>query len=151
MSLRAKFPNAQFSPPATEQSIAETESALGITLPEGLRNFYLECDGFREDRGNAKYLFSLVEDDYVGSLVTMTRYYWNEFNVPNFKPFVFFGSSSGDDCWGLNWQHPHEIIAYHHHMGDQYEMVGSNIVEVWKADYALYDEIDQSVVPDDEN
>jgi hypothetical protein len=42
-----------------------------------------------------------------------------------------------------NWQHPHEIIAYHHHMGEEYEIVGSNIMDVWKTDYARYDEIDQ--------
>ena len=143
MSLRDTFPIAQFSPPATEQLIAEAESALGITLPKTLRNLYLECDGFREDRGHAKYLFSLLDEDYIGSLVTMTRYFWNEVKTPCLMPFVFFGSSSGDECWGISWQHPHEIIAYHHHMEDKYEKVGSSILDVWKANYDLYGEIDQ--------
>lgn len=123
--------------------IADVESALDVKLPKELRGFYLECDGFREDRGNAKYLFSLVDEDYVGSLVTWTKHFWHEFTVPCLRPFTFFGSSSGGDCWAINGQDPREIIAYHHHMEGQYEIVGSDILDVWKADYALYDEIDQ--------
>ena len=143
MNLRDAFPNALFSPPATEELISDVETALGTTLPEQLRRLYLECDGFREDRGNAKYLFSLLDEDYVGSLVTMTKHFWHEVKTPCLTPFVFFGSSSADECWGICWQHPHEIIAYHHHMEDQCERVGSSILEVWKADYARYDEIDE--------
>ncbi len=143
MSLRDKFPNARFSPPATEETIGKVEAALGITLPEQLRRLYLECDGFREDRGNAKYLFSLFDEDHIGSLVTMTKFFWNEVKAPCLTAFVFVGSSSGDECWGIRWQHSHEIIAYHHHMEDKYEEVGVNIIDVWKADYARYDEIDQ--------
>ena len=95
MNLRDVFPSAQFSPPATAEMIAEVESTLGITLPKELRQFYLECDGFREDRGNAKYLFSLIEEDYIGSLLTITRFFWQEVTIPNLKGFVFFGSSQG--------------------------------------------------------
>jgi hypothetical protein len=40
-------------------------------------------------------------------------------------------------------QDPHDVIAYHHHMGGEYEIVGTDILEVCKADYALYDEIDE--------
>ncbi len=143
MSLRDEFPHAQFSPPATKEMIAEVESALGITMPQELRELYLECDGFREDRGNSKYLLSLLEEDYIGSLVTMTEHLWHTVTVPCLKPFIFFGSSSGDEYLAINWHDPHDIIAYHHHMEDQYEKVGSCILEVWKADYALYDEIDR--------
>lgn len=55
---------------------------LGVTLPSKLRKLYLECDGFREDRGNAKYLFSLLDEGNVGSLVTITRHFWHEVTVP---------------------------------------------------------------------
>ena len=72
MNLRDVFPNARFSPPATAEMTAGVESTLGVKLPKGLRQFYLECDGFREERGNAKYLFSPVEENYIGSLLTMT-------------------------------------------------------------------------------
>ena len=52
MGLRDIFPNARFSSPATEELIAE--AALEVTLPNELRKLYLEGDGFREDRGNAR-------------------------------------------------------------------------------------------------
>ena len=69
--------------------------ALGIGLPDQLRVLYLECNGFREDRGNAKYLFSLTDDGFIGSLVGITKFLWAEVKHPNLKSFVFFGSSSG--------------------------------------------------------
>ena len=121
------------------------EADLGVRLPEQLRRLYLECDGFREDRGNAKYLLSLTEEDFIGSLIRTTRFWWEEWRQyhPNldFRPYIFFGSSSGDDCWGINWQKGGEIIAYHHNMEGQYEVVASDIIELYQADYTRYDKI----------
>lgn len=140
MTLHDVFPHSRFFPPADEAMIAEAEARLGVSLPEQLRVFYLECDGFREDRGNAKYLLSLTNEDFIGSLVSITKHFWTEYSIPCLKSFMFFGSSSGDACWGINWNNPLEVIAYHHHMEDQYEVVGTSILDVWKADYALYGE-----------
>src|SRR4051812_40679321 len=74
--LRQVFPNGRFSPPATESEVAAAETVLGLRLPEQLRRLYFECDGFREDRGNAKYLLSLTEQDFIGSLVSTTKFMW---------------------------------------------------------------------------
>lgn len=139
--LKQLFPHARFSAPAASEAIVAAESALGVCLPDPLRGFYLECDGFREDKGNAKYLLSLIEDDFVGSVVKITRFLWTEVASPNLKPFVFFGSSSEDKLWGINVQRPTQIIAFHHSVGDQYEEVGSSIPEVWQTDYTLYDKV----------
>jgi hypothetical protein len=65
--LRELFPNGRFSAAATEVQIESVEADLGVRLPEQLRRLYFECDGFREDRGNAKYLLSLTEEDFIGS------------------------------------------------------------------------------------
>jgi len=111
-----------------------------LRCPRSFENYTF--DGFREDRGNAKYLLSLIDEDFIGSLVTITKHLWQEVKSPCLTPFLFFGSSSGDEVWGINWSDPREIISYHHHMEDHFEIVGSNIVDVWKADDALYDEID---------
>ena len=138
--LRQVFPNGRFWPPATEDEIKAVERMLGVPLPDQLRQLYLICDGFREDRGNAKYLFSLVEQDFIGSLVSTTNFLWTEFKTLDLRPYVFFGSSSGDECWGINIHRPNEIIAYHHHMEDAYEVVGSDIIEVYRADYARYED-----------
>ena len=139
--LSQVFPRARFSSPASEAAIASAAATLGVRLPDPLRRLYLQCDGFREDRGNAKYLLSLTDEDHIGSLVSITRFMWTEFAVPDLKPFVFFCSSSSDEFWGINWQQPSQIIAYHHHMEEEYEIVGSDIVELWQADYARYEEL----------
>jgi hypothetical protein len=140
--LRTLFPNARFWPPATAAAIADAESQLGTQLPLQLRALYLICDGFREDKGNAKYLFSLTDEDFIGSLVSITKYMWTEWRKPDLRPFLFFGSSSGDDLWGISLQRPDEVIAFHHHMEDHHEIVGTNIVQVFREDDAQYDERD---------
>lgn len=72
--LRQVIPNGRFSAPATQSEVAAAEAVLGLRLPEQLRRLCFECDGFREDRGNAKYLLSLTEEDFIGSLVSTTKW-----------------------------------------------------------------------------
>ncbi len=141
MSLRALFPLGHFSPPATEATVLSVEAELGMRLPEQLRRLYFECDGFREDTGNAKYLLSLRDEDFIGSLLSITKFMWAEFERPDLKSFVFFGSSSGDEAWGISTRIPNQIIAYHHHMEHEYQVVGSDIITVFEADYARYEEL----------
>ncbi|MEZ6138732.1 MAG: SMI1/KNR4 family protein [Pirellulaceae bacterium] len=137
--LRTLFPNGRFAPPATEAAILEAETLLGVELPSQLRELYLTCDGFREDKGNAKYLFSLTNEEYIGSLVSITKHMWSEWSIPDLRPFLFFGSSSCDDYWGINFRQPDKIIAFNHHMEDHYEIVGTDIVQVFREDYERYD------------
>lgn len=139
--LRTLFPSGRFALPPSDSEIAAVEAALGVALPEPLHRLYLECDGFREDRGNAKYLLSLTDEDTIGSLLSVTRYFWNGWAATDLKPFLFFGCSSGDEWWGINWSKPEEIIAYHPGMGAEYEAAGSDILELYRADYALYEAV----------
>jgi hypothetical protein len=136
--LKDIFPQFHFWPPAPEARIAEAEALFGIRIPTQLREFYLECDGFREDRGNSKYLLSLLEDDFAGSLVSATRFMWTEVTVLDFRPFIFFGFSNSGEYWGIHAHSPHELIAYHHLMENEYETVGWDLVALWKAEYARY-------------
>jgi hypothetical protein len=143
-SPRQLFPNAKFWPPASEALIASVEKELGVRLPDQLRRLYLDCDGFREGRGNTKYLVSLTDDDGSGSLVSATRFWWNEWPeyqpTLDLRPFLFFGMNTGGN-WGINWRTGDAVIAYDHRMLDEYEVAGTDILEVWRRDYALYDEI----------
>lgn len=143
--LKAIFPNGRFAPPATAQQIKAVELTLGVQFPEQLRALYRECNGFRENRGNAKYLLSLTDEDFIGSLVTLTRFHWSDIKEYwpklDLSPYIFFGSSSADEMWGINWKGTEQIIAFHHHMEGEFEVVGSNIVEVYKADYKHYGEV----------
>jgi hypothetical protein len=83
---------------------------------------------------------SLGEDDGIGSLITVTRALWSSSAGPKLRPFVFFGSSSADEYWGIRIAFPHEVIAYHYRMEDEYEALGNDIVAVYQRDYDLYDE-----------
>ena len=141
MKLHNFFTEGSFSPPASEKKIAEVEDILSVKLPAQLSELLLECDGFRENLGNSKYLLSLTEKDFIGSIVSTNQFMWNEVSMVNLKPFIFFGYSSGDEAWGIRINEPHDIIAYHHHMEDEYEEVGKNILDVDKSNYHLYDEL----------
>jgi SMI1 / KNR4 family (SUKH-1) len=141
--LKEVFPHGIFGAPATEEQIAAVESTLRVHFPEQLRTLYRECDGFREDRGNAKYLLSLTENDSIGSLKTVTEFCWVGFKEVwpdlDLTPFIFFGSSAGDETWGIRWRGGQQIIAFHHNMEGVYEIVGSDIIQVYQADYAKYE------------
>jgi len=144
MPLKSEFPDGRFSAPGTVEEIARVERELGITLPDQLRALYLESDGFREPLGNAKYLLSLLEEDTIESLLSMTRFYWKEWpeilsTSPDFSRFVFFGMSSTDEVWGMRLDAPFEIIRYHHSMIAEYEIAGRDILDIYKADLAQYD------------
>jgi hypothetical protein len=139
------FPAGRFASPALPEQIKSVEEELCITFPDQLRSLYLECDGFREPVGNAKYLLALRDEDTIGSLVSQTRFWWHEWNsiVPkehqiDFTSFLFFGSSSAGESWGIRWRGPTEVIAYHHHMEDEYDILGAEILTVYQQDYSRY-------------
>lgn len=144
MRLAEAFPTGRFSPPATPEAIAAAEMQLAVQFPPKLRDLYLECDGFREPKGNAKYLLPLAE------LVTDTRFLWDDLpasipdvRFPDFKPFVFFGSDGIGGSWGVQHASPYEVIYWHHDLLDEgpvYESRGDDIVDVMKEAFAFYDE-----------
>lgn len=140
--LKDRFPDWHFAPAASAQAVAHAETTLNVRFPEELRALYLEADGIRENVGNAKYLLALADEDFIGSLVTTTKHYWEEWAGAwpslDFRPYIFFGFSSSDEAWGINWKRPGEIIAYHHLMEGAFETVGTNILDVYRADIAKY-------------
>lgn len=134
--LKEHFPDWRYGPPASADAIAEAEAELGVRFPDELRALYLEADGVRENLGNAAYLLPLSNEE---SLVGLTKSIWAEWEGfrPEFdlKPFVFFGSSTSDDLWGINWMRPSQVIAFHHHMEGAYEVAGTTILDVYRADF----------------
>ena len=144
--LKELFPEGRFGSPVHLDRLALVEGELGITMPLPLRRLYLECDGFREPTGNAQYLFSLDDPGSDTSLVAMTRFWWFDWktiasprSAIDFTPFLFFGSSCCDHIWGIRCNGPAEIIAYHHSMEDKYDVVGHDILDVYRKDYAEYE------------
>jgi hypothetical protein len=147
--LREMFPNGRFSPPASEGQIARAEALLGIRLPEQLRTLYRECDGFQEHHGGSNYLLPLEAEGQSGSLVANTLFWWREWktiqeDAIDFSPFIFFGMSGGDVNWAIRLGPPHEIIAYHHHMGYDCERLGESIVAVYRRDQSEFEVLDKA-------
>ena len=113
---------------------------LGVALPPQLRALYAEANSFREPKGNAQYLFPLSQGEDGTTLMEMTRFWWNEW--PKMRSFIFLGSSSCDYNWAIRHQEPHDVIAYHHNMGDEFETAGQDLIEVFKSDFAEYDALE---------
>ncbi len=133
--IQQHFSSAFFRPPATPEQIAGIESRLGVRIPGVLCQMYLRYDGFREPLGNAQYLFPL-EDTHGGgcSLLSINRFFWAEWDLLDFRQFLFFGSSTSDQYWAINLANSSEIIQYHHSMGVEYESAGTSVVEVYLTD-----------------
>lgn len=147
MSVKATIPNARTSEPATMNEIREAETLLGVNFPEPLRDLYLECDGFREPKGNAKYLLSLTEEDFIGSLVNTARWLWSDeeywrSTAVNPAEFIFFGYSSADEIWGIRFEAPHKVIQYHRSQGDEVTNLDEDILGVYRSDFQKYEDLD---------
>jgi len=138
--LREIYPEWHYAPPASPEAIAQVEATLGVHFPSALRDLYLESDGVRECLSNAAYLLPLTAERGE-SLARLTRFYWSEGAVYwpqlEFARFIFFGSSCSDHSWGINWQHPDQVIAFHHNMEDEYENAGTSIIDVYGKDFDL--------------
>lgn len=144
MSLKATFPNAKFGNPALPDEIIEVEHSLGIEFPSTLRELYLECDGFREPLGNAKYLLSLTSEDFIGSLVGVTRSFWADreyWKSAGIEPreFIFFGFTSADEVWGIRVNAPHDVIEYHHGQEELLTQLGEDLLEIFRNDFQKYE------------
>lgn len=145
MSLKATIPDAIMGNPAQPDEIEKAESVLGIRFPDALREVYLECDGFREPKGNAKYLLSLANEDFIGSLIETTRSFWADreyWRQTEIDPtdFIFFGYSSADGVWGIRIDAPHDVIEYHHNQEDEVARLGQDVLKVFQNDFQKYDD-----------
>lgn len=139
-------PGALVRAPATEDTIAMAEDTLGVRLPDELRELYGQTGGFREPVGNSSYLLPLLDDEGCGSLVSQTLFFWNEWpeicqQDVGLGDFIFFGQSGGDEIWAIRKVMPHDIIAYHHSMGENFEAQGNGVLGLFERDFALMQDL----------
>ena len=143
MSVRDAFPNATLPEPASLDEICEVESQLQVKFPQSLKDLYLECDGFREPKGNSQNLLSLRKG--TSSLFETTRFLWagEEYWRPTgIDPteYIFFGSSSASEFWGIRIDPPHDVIGYHHNQEDELDRLGQDVLEVFRNDFEKYED-----------
>ncbi len=67
--------------------------------------------------------------------------FFRTWELVDLSRFIFFGSSSADETWGISLDDPAKIIAYHHHMEGEYEIVGADILQVYLDDEKKFLEI----------
>jgi hypothetical protein len=140
--IKAQFPQGLFRPPATADEILWAERQLKLHLPEPLRKMYLAFDGFRDATSGSAYLLPLTVDEGAGSLVATNIFFRDNYSAIyphlNLKRFIFFGMSGGDKYFGINLDNPSEIIAYDLEVGTKYEVIGSDILQVYATDQKQY-------------
>jgi Uncharacterized conserved protein len=131
--LRLAFPNARFSVACTPEDIARVESELGVSFPAQLRALYLESDGFvQKDSGGLSSLSYLVHE--TEKLWTLDKVLVGE-QLPDFKPFVFFGSPTEGGWFGVRHTQPFDVVSWLPNE-PHFKALGANIIDVLKADYA---------------
>jgi hypothetical protein len=86
--------DAKFARPATEARIAGVEQSLGLKLPEQLREFWLEADGFTADYGS-RVIWSVIHLEEQNRQFRTTRAF-KELYMP-FDHLLLFGDHSGGD------------------------------------------------------
>jgi len=130
--LRRVFPDARFSVACTSEDIARAEAELGVAVPDQLRAMYLETDGFfRNDGSGVASLNYLVHE--TEKLWGMDQVLVGE-ELPDFKPFVFFGTPAGGGWFGVRHMQPFDVVSWLPNEPGV-KAHGSNIIDALKADF----------------
>ena len=87
-------PNVRLAAPAAEEELQQVEAAVGVALPEHLREFLLETNGVR-DRTGAAVIWSAAEI-CVKNLYFRDSDGWEDLYMP-FDHLLFFGDNGGGD------------------------------------------------------
>lgn len=131
--LRSAFPNAIFSVSCTPEDISRAEAELGVSVPSQLRALYLETDGFSQKDG-----VGLCSLNY---LVHETEKLWGLHEVlvgeqlPDFKPFLFFGSPADGGWFGVRHTEPFDVVSWLPNE-PHFRTLAANIIDALKADHA---------------
>lgn len=130
--VRHHFAAYEFGSPCTEEQLARAELLLGERIPSLLRDLYLAFDGFLGPT-HASFFWPLFEKrPGAGALVEMNRFLRSgEFPEPLMSQCLFYGDAGVGPCWGLKRDMPGKIILWDAEWGDDFEIVGTNPLEVW--------------------
>jgi hypothetical protein len=118
--------DAKFARPAKEASIAAVEQSLGIRVPEQLREFWLEADGFTADYGS-RVIWSVSHLDEQNRDFRNTPAF-KELYMP-FDHLLFFGDHSGGDQFGFAIHadgliHKHDVFRWDHETDSRHWFAG---------------------------
>jgi hypothetical protein len=137
--LRAMFTGRTFGPPCAEADIQRAEAALGEPLPPALRELYLAFDGFRGST-DASFLWPLFAEE---GLVAMNQFFRGDALFPQELVLrcLFFGDNGCGPQWGFKSDLPGQVIRWSAAWGEEFEVVGTNLLDVWRVEKQSYDSI----------
>ena len=101
--------DAEFARPAREARIATVEQSLGLRIPEELREFWLEADGFTADYGS-RVIWSVSHLEEQNRQFRTTPAF-KDLYMP-FDHLLFFGDDSGGDHFAFAIHADGQIHTY---------------------------------------
>jgi hypothetical protein len=143
--VRSQFADYPFGPPCTEAEIRKAEAALGESLPEMLVELYLAFDGFLGPT-NAEFMWRLfANDERTSGLVEMNQFLRGDDLFPQhlISQCLFFGDNGCGPYWGTKRDLIGKVIQWDAEWGDDFEVVGDTLLEVWLREKQMYDALAQ--------
>ena len=140
--VRRAFPEASFSSPASEATIAGAERQLGQPLPQFLRELYLEFDGFLGPTGSP-FLFPVLTPPREGAetLTTYTQFFRTETGMPDWlKNAVVVGDDGTGMAWFVLLDENLKIVRWDAEW-EEYEAVEDGLLEEWIRAKEHYDRL----------
>jgi hypothetical protein len=140
--VRRAFPEGIFRKPATAAAIAQAEHELGHSLPDQLRNLYLEFDGFQGPTG-ANFLFPVFE--WAGpnseSLLTYTQFFRGEDYFPDWlEHAVALGDNGTGTTWFVLLNQGERLVRWDAEW-EEYKHVDGSLLDAWVAGRKIYESI----------
>jgi hypothetical protein len=137
---RAMFQGRRFGAPCDEETIQRAEQAIGETLPTQLRALYLAFDGFFGPT-DAAFFWPLFGNE---GLVRMNVFYRSDGPFPHelVSRCLFFGDNGCGAQWGFH-RDLHKIIQWDASWGTDFEIVGEDPIEAWRAEKELYERAEE--------
>jgi hypothetical protein len=141
--VRHHFADYPFGEPCKLAEIARAESLLGQPIPTVLRDLYINFDGFLGPTG-ASFLWPLFEKKPGrGALVEMNRFLRDDDIFPKAltSKCLFYGDAGVGSQWGVKADLAGKIVLWDAEWGEDFEIVGTDILEVWLEEKRKYDEL----------
>lgn len=141
--VRRHFAGYAFGEPCPESELVRAEALLGELVPDVLRELYRSFNGFAGPT-SAPFLWPLFERRRGASaLVEMNLFlrHGSEFPRALMLQCLFYGDAGVGPSWGLKRDLPGKVILWDAEWGDDFEVVGDDLLEVWMKEKRAYEEL----------
>ena len=140
--IRSAMPDASFDPPATSAMIDAAEGALGVPLPDWLREIYLACNGFRGPT-DVRYLYPLDGREGVAEFTFFLRTEWS---LPWLSRAIVFSDNGVGGTCTVHWAAlDGMLIEWCYGDGEEYTVVDGDLYDVLSREQVMWDEMEDDV------